>query len=85
MQKSSTSYILADINLIICEDDVKCNSLLDRAPNCLKQIIVFKDIKPATIQRAKTRGVAIHRFCDIETLGAKFNHEDVVCDFSKRF
>lgn len=67
----------AEISCVICEDDNKSNLLLDRSPASLKKIIVYKDIKPATKQRAKNKGIEIIRFTDVETLGSKLNHEEV--------
>ncbi|XP_025836030.1 long-chain-fatty-acid--CoA ligase 5 isoform X1 [Agrilus planipennis] len=66
----------AEINIVICEDDIKCNLLLDKAPKCLRKIVSFKEVRPATKQRAKNRGVEILRFSDVETLGSQKMHPD---------
>ncbi|XP_008560358.1 long-chain-fatty-acid--CoA ligase 5 isoform X2 [Microplitis demolitor] len=73
------AYIInqAEISLVICEDDKKCNLLLDKAPRCLRKLIVVKETRPATIQRAKNRGVELLRFEDVERLGAQKNFPDV--------
>lgn len=63
---------------MVCEDDQKCNLLLERAPLCLRRLIVFKEVRPATKQRAKNRGVEIVKFSDVELLGAKKDHPEVV-------
>ncbi|KAF5297457.1 hypothetical protein FQA39_LY19269 [Lamprigera yunnana] len=67
----------AEIKCVVCEDEAKCNLLLDRSPPCLKKIIMFKDIKAATKQRAKNKGIEILRFTDVETVGSKLNHDEV--------
>jgi len=59
------------LSIVVCEDDKKINMLLDRAPRVLKRIIVIKDIKPETLQRAKDRGIEIYSFEEVEKLGAK--------------
>lgn len=66
------------MNTVICEDDAKCNLLLEKSPRCLKRLIVIKDVRPATKQRAKNRGVEIFKFSDVEIMGATSNHPDVV-------
>lgn len=66
------------MNTVICEDDAKCNLLLEKSPRCLKRLIVIKDIRPATKQRAKNRGVDILKFSDVEIMGAKTSNPDVV-------
>ncbi|XP_008197074.1 long-chain-fatty-acid--CoA ligase 5 isoform X5 [Tribolium castaneum] len=67
----------AEITVVVCEDDQKCNLLLDRSPRCLRKLIVYKDVRPATKQRAKNRGVEIVKFHDVEVLGSKSNHPEV--------
>ncbi|XP_043281122.1 long-chain-fatty-acid--CoA ligase 1 isoform X2 [Venturia canescens] len=73
------AYIInqAEISLVICEDDKKCNLLLDKAPRCLRKLIVVKETRPATNQRAKNRGVELLRFEDVERLGSQRNHPEV--------
>ncbi|KAK0175392.1 hypothetical protein PV327_009143 [Microctonus hyperodae] len=73
------AYIInqADISLVICEDDKKCNLLLDKAPRCLRKLIVIKPTRPATNQRAKNRGVELLRFEDIERTGAQKCYPEV--------
>ncbi|KYM86229.1 Long-chain-fatty-acid--CoA ligase 5 [Atta colombica] len=67
----------ADINLVVCEDDQKCNLLLDKAPRCLRKLVVVKETRPATNQRAKNRGIELYKFDDIERLGAQRNHPEL--------
>lgn len=73
-----TFFFLAEISVVICENDVKCNMLLDRAPRLLKKIILIKEASPATKQRAKNRGIEVYRFDQIEKLGASKNVPEVV-------
>ncbi|KAL3273201.1 hypothetical protein HHI36_014657 [Cryptolaemus montrouzieri] len=60
-----------EMSVVICEDDHKCNAVLDRSPRCLKTMIVCRDVRPATKTRAKNRGIEIIKFTDIEARGAK--------------
>ncbi|KAF6208422.1 hypothetical protein GE061_016878 [Apolygus lucorum] len=73
------SFIIAqaEIAVVICEDDGKCNMLLERAPRFLRRIIIIKDASPATRQRAKNRGIEILRFDEIEKLGASRSTAEV--------
>ncbi|KAH0547215.1 long-chain-fatty-acid--CoA ligase 5 isoform X2 [Cotesia glomerata] len=73
------AYIInqAEISLVICEDDKKCNLLLDKAPRCLRKLVVVKETRPATIQRAKNRGVELLRFEDVERTGAQKNYPEI--------
>lgn len=60
------------------DDDAKCNMLLDKAPMCLRKLIVIKDVRPATMQRARNRGVDILKFNEVEHLGAQRSHPEQV-------
>ncbi|XP_012252895.2 long-chain-fatty-acid--CoA ligase 5 isoform X3 [Athalia rosae] len=73
------AYIInqAEISLVVCEDDKKCNLLLDKAPRCLRKLVVMKEIRPATNQRAKNRGVELLKFDDVERLGSQKDHPEV--------
>ncbi|KAI4478068.1 hypothetical protein M0804_012259 [Polistes exclamans] len=44
---------------------------------CLRKLIVIKETRPATNQRAKNRGVELLKFEDIERLGAQKNQPEV--------
>lgn len=70
--------VSAEIAVVICEDDAKCNMLLERAPRYLKKIIIIKDASPATRQRAKNRGIEILRFDEVEKIGAGRTCPEVV-------
>nr|XP_033328290.1 long-chain-fatty-acid--CoA ligase 1 isoform X3 [Megalopta genalis] len=89
----------AEINLVVCENDKKCNLLLDKAPSvlysfftcytealphaegiysgCLRKLVVIKEARQATNQRAKNRGIELLRFEDVERLGAQKNHPEM--------
>ncbi|XP_066994601.2 long-chain-fatty-acid--CoA ligase 1 isoform X5 [Anabrus simplex] len=73
------AYIIkqANISLVVCEDDDKCNLLLDKAPRSLRKIIAIKETRPATNQRARNRQVEILRFEDVEQLGAAKDNPEV--------
>jgi long-chain acyl-CoA synthetase len=64
-------FILAEISIVVCEDDKKANLLLDKSPRNLRKLIVVKDVRPATHQRAKNRGVEILKFTDVEQIGSQ--------------
>ncbi|KAJ6646307.1 Long-chain-fatty-acid--CoA ligase 6, partial [Pseudolycoriella hygida] len=66
-----------DMSTIIVDDDKKANLLLDKAPRGLKKLITIQSVRPATLQRAKNRGVDIHTFDEIERLGAQGDHPEV--------
>lgn len=44
---------------------------------CLRKLVVVKETRPATNQRAKNRGVELLKFEDIERLGAQKNQPEV--------
>lgn len=56
--------------VVVVEDDRKVNSLLDKSPRCLRKLVVMTPVRPATVQRAKNRGVEIFTFDEVEKLGA---------------
>ncbi|XP_063244280.1 long-chain-fatty-acid--CoA ligase 6 isoform X2 [Bacillus rossius redtenbacheri] len=66
-----------EISVVVCEDDAKCNMLLDKSPRCLKKLIAIKETRPATNQRARNRGVEIIRFEEVEKMGAATDHPEV--------
>ncbi|XP_018566336.1 long-chain-fatty-acid--CoA ligase 5 isoform X2 [Anoplophora glabripennis] len=67
----------AEITVVVCEDDNKCNLMLEKSPRCLKKLIVIKDLRVSTKQKAKNMGVEIVRFSDVESLGSKKSHPEV--------
>nr|CAD7605596.1 unnamed protein product [Timema genevievae] len=73
------AYIIkqTEISVVVCDDDAKCNLILDKAPRCLKKLIVIRETRPATNQRARNRGVEIIRFEDVEKLGASKDNPEV--------
>nr|CAD7463947.1 unnamed protein product [Timema tahoe] len=77
------AYIIkqTEISVVVCDDDAKCNLILDKAPRCLKKLIVIRETRPATNQRARNRGVEIIRFEDVEKLGASKDNPEVVRPF----
>ncbi|KAL1464052.1 hypothetical protein WDU94_003736, partial [Cyamophila willieti] len=67
----------AEISVLIVDDDSKCNQIIDRAPRCLKKIISIKEVRMATMQRARSRAIEIIRFDEIERAGAQKMFEEV--------
>ncbi|XP_037972820.1 long-chain-fatty-acid--CoA ligase 5 isoform X2 [Plutella xylostella] len=63
-----------EMSVVVCEDDKKANLLLDQSPRCLRKLITIKEVSPSTHQRAKSRGVDIIKFSDVEVLGAQKDH-----------
>ncbi|CAH2984047.1 unnamed protein product [Chilo suppressalis] len=60
-----------EMAVVICEDDKKANLLLDQSPRCLRKLITIKEVSPSTHQRARSRGVEIIKFSDVEIQGAQ--------------
>lgn len=77
----SLSPIPAEMTIVVCEDDKKANLLLDQSPRCLRKLVTIKEVSPSTHQRAKSRGVEIVKFSDVEILGAQKDHPCVVSVF----
>ncbi|KAJ2945572.1 hypothetical protein O0L34_g394 [Tuta absoluta] len=63
-----------EMHVVVCEDDKKANLLLDQSPRCLRKLITIKEVSPSTHQRAKSRGVEIVKFSDVEVQGANKDH-----------
>lgn len=72
-------FVPAEMSVVICEDDKKANLLLDQSPRCLRKLITIKEVSPSTHQRARSRGVEILKFSDVEVQGA---HRDHPCHVS---
>lgn len=66
------------MSVLIVDDDSKCNQIIDRAPRCLKKIISIREVRMATMQRARSRAIEIIRFDEIERAGAQKMFEEVV-------
>lgn len=45
--------------------------------SCLRKLVSIQEIKQATNQRAKNRGIELIRFQDVEKIGSSFNLPDV--------
>ncbi|XP_001607778.2 long-chain-fatty-acid--CoA ligase 1 [Nasonia vitripennis] len=73
------AYIInqAEITLVVVEDEKKCNLILDKAPRCLRKLVVINPVKSSTMQRAKSRGITVVSFEDVERLGAQKNHPEM--------
>lgn len=66
-----------ECSIVVVEDDKKVNLLLDKAPRNLKKLIVIKQLRPATVMRAKNLGITIHSFEEVEKLGASKNFPEM--------
>lgn len=44
---------------------------------CLRKLVVIRESRPATCQRAKNRGIELVRFEEVERLGATKSHPEV--------
>lgn len=76
--QDACSFIITQTNMTVAliEDDIKLNQILDKCPRTLRTIITVKPIRPATMQRAKNRGLEIVTFADVERLGASQSHPE---------
>lgn len=63
--------------VVVVEDDPKVNSILDKSPRSLRKIVVMTAVRPATVQRAKNRGVDIYTFEEVEKMGAAKMHSEL--------
>lgn len=77
--QDACSFIITQTNMtvVLVEDDTKVNQILDKCPRTLRTMITVKPIRPATLQRARNRGVEIVTFLDVERLGASSSHAEV--------
>lgn len=66
-----------DMQLVVVEDDKKANILLDIAPRGLKQMIAIKSIRGQTQMRAKSRGIELYTFEEVEAMGAHKNFAEI--------
>jgi len=70
---------VAEMSLVICDNEDKCKSLLNNAPPCLKQLVHIKPISKETVELAKRKGINTLSFDYVEKLGAEKKHRPVVC------
>ncbi|XP_055923850.1 long-chain-fatty-acid--CoA ligase 5 isoform X1 [Eupeodes corollae] len=66
-----------EMQIIVVEDDGKANMLLEKAPRTMKILVTIKGVKQKTMERARSRGVQIFTFDEVEKLGAKGAHLEV--------
>ncbi|XP_014220347.1 long-chain-fatty-acid--CoA ligase 1 [Trichogramma pretiosum] len=67
----------AEINIMVCEDDTKCNAILEKAPRCLQKIIVIRETTNITKRKAKRKGIELIKFSDVEQLGTRENYSEI--------
>ncbi|XP_052890614.1 long-chain-fatty-acid--CoA ligase 1 isoform X1 [Anopheles moucheti] len=66
-----------EMQVVVVEDDKKVNLLLDKAPRSLRKVVAIKEVRPATLQRAKNVGIDVHTFDEVEKLGAINDHPEL--------
>lgn len=66
-----------EMMMVIVEDDSKAALLLEKAPRSLKILITIKPVRPMTLENARSQGIQIVSFIDVEKLGAKTNNAEV--------
>lgn len=70
---------IAEISVVICENDEKCKSLLNNPPACLKQLIHIKPISKETVELAKRLNINTLSFELVEKFGVERKYNPVVC------
>lgn len=65
-------YIInqAEIQLVICDSDDKCVSLLNDPPACLKTLVHIKRVSNTTMELAKRKGIEMISLERVEKIGA---------------
>ena len=66
-----------DMSIVVVEDDTKAAMLLEKAPPSLKIMIAIKPIRQSTLDKARSRGIQVYSFIDVEKLGAKSMNAEV--------
>lgn len=70
---------IAEMSVVICENDEKCKSLLNNPPACLKQLIHIKPISKETVELAKRLNINTLSFELVEKFGVERKYNPVVC------
>lgn len=66
-----------EMSIVIVEDDTKACMLLEKAPGTLKIMVAIKPIRQSTLDNARSRGIQVLSFIDVEKMGAKSKHPEV--------
>ena len=66
------------MELVVCEIDAKCISLLNDPSPFLKQLICIKPISSSTIELASKKGIKVWSLEEVEQLGATTAHKELV-------
>ena len=69
------------MELVVCENDAKCISLLNDPSPFLKQLICIKPISSSTIELASKKGIKVWSLEEVEQLGATTAHKELVGSF----
>ncbi|XP_046631197.1 long-chain-fatty-acid--CoA ligase 5-like [Daphnia pulicaria] len=69
-------YIInqTEMSLVICDNEEKCKLLLNKPPDCLKQLVHIKPISKETVELAKRKNINILSFECVQRIGAERKH-----------
>jgi len=72
-------YIInqAEMELVLCENDAKCISLLNDPSPFLKQLICIKPVSSSTVELASKKGIKVWSLEEVEQLGATTAHKEM--------
>jgi long-chain acyl-CoA synthetase len=75
-----TFFVLltAEMSLVICDNEEKCKLLLNKPPDCLKQLVHIKPISKETVELAKRKNINILSFECVQRIGAERKHTPMV-------
>jgi hypothetical protein len=71
-------FLTAEMSLVICDNEDKCKLLLNKPPDCLKQLVHIKPISKETIESAKRKNINILSFECVQRIGAERKHIPMV-------
>lgn len=70
--------LTAEMSLVICDNEDKCKLLLNKPPDCLKQLVHIQPISKETVELAKRKNINILSFECVQRIGAKRKHTPMV-------
>ncbi|KAJ2945571.1 hypothetical protein O0L34_g392 [Tuta absoluta] len=70
---ASCAYVINQTQMcvVVCEDDAKANVILENRCPSLKTIVTIKGVRLETYERAKSEGITILTFNEVETFGSR--------------
>lgn len=63
-------FFTADLATVVTDSEAKIHFLLNKGSHRIKNIIVVKDIPDGVVQRAKSQGIRLMKFEEVENIGA---------------